>query len=171
MPTSYTPNFKLVYLCVFYHTHMGVLPHTRASSHFAPVLNLASFRPQIEALQACDALRMERKIDGQSIHAFKLPKRSVINKICALNLRVGALPHSNLMVGSSVIAGLPQWPGYPGFLDSLVLSWWMEAASNTVVSDHNDLGVGTRDAAPRGPRLILAPIRALRKLSCFFSFS
>ena len=70
-------------------TMMNVLPHTYGrfttyvgqEAHFAPLLNFANFRPQRGTLQGCDTLRVERKINGQSIHAFKFLKRSVINKI------------------------------------------------------------------------------------------
>ena len=37
-------------------------------AHFAPVLNLANFRPQRETIQGCDELSVERKINGLFIH-------------------------------------------------------------------------------------------------------
>ena len=66
----------------------GKTPYTYVGqdAHFAPVLNFAICRPQRETLQSVNVLCVERKWNGPADHTFKLSKKAITNKVCAIEV-------------------------------------------------------------------------------------
>ena len=64
-------------------------PYVGQDAHFAPLQNFAFYTTTRNITDAscvmhCDALCVERTLNGLSDHAFKLPKRTIINQMCAI---------------------------------------------------------------------------------------
>ena len=84
MQTSAFNKHQLFYFWAVFSNRMGVMAHRWGKTPILHLCKILHFIPQRETLRSCDALCVERTLNGLSDHAFKVPKRTIINQMCAI---------------------------------------------------------------------------------------